>query len=120
MADFVKRFRIASGPADKMFLRPVLTKARPLHRCFSTVDASEIKKFSEKAAEWWDPDGEFGMLQIMNPARVSYVRKQLGVDPESSKPFQGLNMLDIGCGGGFLSEVNGIRNEARRIYCANI
>ncbi|KAI8146564.1 3-demethylubiquinone-9 3-methyltransferase UbiG [Fennellomyces sp. T-0311] len=71
-------------------------------RRFSTIDASEVRKFSEKSAEWWDPDGEFGMLQLMNPARVHYVRNQL--NKTGPKPFENLNMLDIGCGGGLLSE----------------
>lgn len=80
-------------------------------RHFSTIDASEVKKFSAKSAEWWDPDGEFGMLQLMNPARVRYIRDQL-VNPTNTttattgKPFESLKMLDIGCGGGLLSEVN--------------
>ncbi|KAI8077392.1 S-adenosyl-L-methionine-dependent methyltransferase [Gilbertella persicaria] len=73
---------------------------------FSTIDKTEVKKFSDKAAEWWDPSGEFGMLQLLNPPRVSYVRDQL-VDKEvaeTSTPFKNLRMLDIGCGGGLLSE----------------
>ncbi|KAI9494956.1 3-demethylubiquinone-9 3-methyltransferase protein [Zychaea mexicana] len=73
-------------------------------RRFSTIDASEVRKFSEKSAEWWDPDGEFGMLQLMNPARVRYVREQLGFSAIEPKPFQNMKMLDIGCGGGLLSE----------------
>ncbi|KAI9248253.1 3-demethylubiquinone-9 3-methyltransferase protein [Phascolomyces articulosus] len=78
-------------------------------RHFTTIDASEVKKFSAKSAEWWDPDGEFGMLQLMNPARVRYVRDQLAdqstsIGITSNKPFENLKMLDIGCGGGLLSE----------------
>ncbi|KAI7849582.1 3-demethylubiquinone-9 3-methyltransferase [Circinella umbellata] len=77
-------------------------------RHFSTIDANEVKKFSAKSAEWWDPDGEFGMLQLMNPARVRYVRDQLvnqtNTTTPTSKPFESLKMLDIGCGGGLLSE----------------
>jgi 2-polyprenyl-6-hydroxyphenyl methylase/3-demethylubiquinone-9 3-methyltransferase len=82
------------------------TTAKP---SFSTVDKAEVQKFSDKAAEWWDPSGEFSMLQLLNPPRVSYVRDQLvGSNSEaalSGKPFDGLRMLDIGCGGGLLSEV---------------
>lgn len=82
------------------------TTAKP---SFTTIDKAEVQKFSDKAAEWWDPSGEFGMLQLLNPPRVSYVRDQLvGTNSEaakSGKPFAGLRMLDIGCGGGLLSEV---------------
>ncbi|KAF7722819.1 hypothetical protein EC973_002664 [Apophysomyces ossiformis] len=69
---------------------------------FSTVDKGEVQKFSNKSAEWWDPDGEFGMLQLLNAPRVAYVRDQL--QRPGSRPFDGLRMLDIGCGGGLLSE----------------
>ncbi|KAJ3281832.1 hypothetical protein HK104_011251 [Borealophlyctis nickersoniae] len=75
----------------------------------TTVDPSEILKFSRAAAEWWNPHGEFGMLHRMNPVRVRYIRSILekfggeGVLPVD-KPFQGMRMLDIGCGGGLLSE----------------
>lgn len=76
---------------------------------FTTIDKAEVQKFSDKSAEWWDPAGEFGMLQLLNPPRVSYVRDQLvGAHSEAAKggkPFKGLRMLDIGCGGGLLSEV---------------
>lgn len=76
---------------------------------FTTIDKAEVQKFSDKAAEWWDPSGEFSMLQLLNPPRVSYVRDQLvGADSEaakSGKPFANIRMLDIGCGGGLLSEV---------------
>ncbi|RCI00113.1 hypothetical protein CU098_011939, partial [Rhizopus stolonifer] len=75
---------------------------------FTTVDKAEVQKFSDKAAEWWDPSGEFGMLQLLNTPRVSYVRDQLvGSGSEASKggkPFEGKRMLDIGCGGGLFSE----------------
>ncbi|CAO3664920.1 unnamed protein product [Rhizopus stolonifer] len=75
---------------------------------FTTVDKVEVQKFSDKAAEWWDPSGEFGMLQLLNAPRVSYVRDQLvGSGSEAAKggkPFEGKRMLDIGCGGGLFSE----------------
>lgn len=76
---------------------------------FTTIDKAEVQKFSDKAAEWWNPSGEFAMLQLLNPPRVTYVRDQLvGSNSEaakSGKPFTGKRMLDIGCGGGLLSEV---------------
>ncbi|KAI7892602.1 S-adenosyl-L-methionine-dependent methyltransferase [Mucor mucedo] len=75
---------------------------------FTTIDKAEVQKFSDKAAEWWDPKGEFAMLQLLNPPRVSYVRDQLvgaaSDAAQSGKPFAGIKMLDIGCGGGLLSE----------------
>lgn len=77
---------------------------------FTTIDKAEVQKFSDKAAEWWDPSGEFSMLQLLNPPRVSYVRDQLVGEnsdkAKSGKPFEGIKMLDIGCGGGLLSEVS--------------
>ncbi|KAJ2957274.1 hypothetical protein NQZ79_g6977 [Umbelopsis isabellina] len=71
---------------------------------FTTIDAEEVKKFSAKSAEWWDPHGEFGMLHLMNPTRVSYIRDRVAPNNHGSTPFNGLRMLDIGCGGGLLSE----------------
>ncbi|KAG1168853.1 hypothetical protein G6F70_008886 [Rhizopus microsporus] len=91
--------------------RTVIT--RSLHKytkdpSFTTIDKAEVKKFSDKAAEWWNPSGEFAMLQLLNPPRVTYVRDQLvGSNSEAAKsgrPFIGKRMLDIGCGGGLLSE----------------
>lgn len=81
---------------------------RNLQRSYSSnssVDAEEVKKFNAMSQQWWDPDGEFGMLQLMNPVRVRYIRDQLAQNDEIH-PFKGLRMLDIGCGGGLLSEVN--------------
>ncbi|KAI8072507.1 S-adenosyl-L-methionine-dependent methyltransferase [Gongronella butleri] len=88
-------------------LRPSVV-SRSATRCLSsgagvtTIDAAEIKKFSAISEEWWDPHGAFGMLQLLNPPRVAYVRERLGVD--APLPFKNLRMLDIGCGGGLLSE----------------
>ena len=60
------------------------------------------------AAEWWDPAGKFAPLHKFNPVRLSFIRDQaaahFGRDTRSLKPFQGLSLLDIGCGGGLLSE----------------
>ncbi|KAH8557008.1 S-adenosyl-L-methionine-dependent methyltransferase [Umbelopsis sp. PMI_123] len=87
-------------------LRPLVTKNRHVRALsqFSTIDAEEVKKFSAKSAEWWDPHGEFGMLHLMNPTRVSYIRDRISTDSKETTPFKGLRMLDIGCGGGLLSE----------------
>ncbi len=74
----------------------------------TTIDADEVERFSAMAAEWWDPKGKFRPLHKFNPVRLAYVRDQVaarfGRDPHSSRPFEGLRFLDIGCGGGLLCE----------------
>ena len=71
-------------------------------------DPSEIAKFEAMAAEWWDPKGKFKPLHMMNPIRLGYITTQIatefGRDLKSPRPFEGLRLLDIGCGGGLLSE----------------
>lgn len=73
-----------------------------------TVDAAEIAKFEAMAAEWWNPDGKFKPLHMLQPCRLDYVVDQIcaefGRDPKGPRPFAGLRLLDIGCGGGLLSE----------------
>jgi 2-polyprenyl-6-hydroxyphenyl methylase / 3-demethylubiquinone-9 3-methyltransferase len=73
-----------------------------------TVDAAEIAKFEAMAAEWWDPAGKFKPLHMLNPCRLDYIVDQVtaefGRDPRGPKPLAGLRLLDIGCGGGLLSE----------------
>ncbi|UWP88938.1 bifunctional 2-polyprenyl-6-hydroxyphenol methylase/3-demethylubiquinol 3-O-methyltransferase UbiG [Aliiroseovarius crassostreae] len=74
----------------------------------SSVDPSEVEKFAAMAAEWWDPTGKFKPLHMMNPVRLDYITSQIaaefGRDLSDDKPFAGLRILDIGCGGGLLSE----------------
>ena len=74
----------------------------------STVDPSEIAKFEAMAAEWWDPEGKFKPLHMLNPCRLDYITAQIAGefdrDLTSPRPFDGLRLLDIGCGGGLLSE----------------
>ena len=74
----------------------------------TTIDAGEIDRFSRMAQEWWDPTGKFRPLHKFNPVRLTYIRDKVaghfGRDPKSLKPFEGLRFLDIGCGGGLLSE----------------
>ncbi len=74
----------------------------------STVDPSEIAKFEAMAAEWWDPNGKFKPLHMLNPCRLDYITSQIAGefdrDLANSAPFEGLRILDIGCGGGLLSE----------------
>ncbi|WP_170386820.1 bifunctional 2-polyprenyl-6-hydroxyphenol methylase/3-demethylubiquinol 3-O-methyltransferase UbiG [Ruegeria atlantica] len=74
----------------------------------NTVDPSEIAKFEAMAAEWWDPHGKFKPLHMMNPCRLDYITQQIAGefdrDLKAPNPFQDLRLLDIGCGGGLLSE----------------
>ena len=73
-----------------------------------SVDDAEVARFSAMAAEWWKPDGKFAVLHAFNPVRVSYIRDHVcaafGLDPERLRPLTGVKLLDIGCGGGLLSE----------------
>lgn len=74
----------------------------------NTVDTAEVARFSAMAAEWWDPRGKFRPLHKFNPVRLAYIKAKVashyGCDAASMKPFGGLRFLDIGCGGGLLSE----------------
>lgn len=74
----------------------------------NTVDPAEVAKFQAMAAEWWDPNGKFRPLHMMNPVRLDYITRQIaaeyGRDLTTARPFAGLRLLDIGCGGGLLSE----------------
>lgn len=74
----------------------------------STIDQSEVDRFSAMAAEWWDPTGKFRPLHKINPVRLAYIRdkaaENFGRDPKAHRPLEGLRILDIGCGGGLLSE----------------
>jgi len=73
-----------------------------------SVDPAEVAKFAAMAAQWWDPAGKFAPLHKFNPVRLSFIRDQAaahyGRDCRSVRPFEGLSLLDIGCGGGLLSE----------------
>ncbi|RBP96957.1 3-demethylubiquinone-9 3-methyltransferase [Rhodobacter sp. 140A] len=73
-----------------------------------TIDPAEVAKFEAMAAEWWDPNGKFKPLHMLNPCRLDYlvtqIAAQFGRDLKAPRPFDGLRLLDIGCGGGLLSE----------------
>jgi 2-polyprenyl-6-hydroxyphenyl methylase/3-demethylubiquinone-9 3-methyltransferase len=75
---------------------------------YTSIDPDEVEQFSRIAAEWWDPRGKFKPLHQINPVRIGYIRDQvcaaLGRDEKSVTPFEGLSLLDIGCGGGLIAE----------------
>jgi 2-polyprenyl-6-hydroxyphenyl methylase/3-demethylubiquinone-9 3-methyltransferase len=74
----------------------------------SSIDPAEVAKFSAMAEEWWDPTGKFAPLHKFNPVRLGFIRdvaaEHFGRDSKSLRPFEGLSLLDIGCGGGLLCE----------------
>ncbi|MBY6164230.1 bifunctional 2-polyprenyl-6-hydroxyphenol methylase/3-demethylubiquinol 3-O-methyltransferase UbiG [Pseudooceanicola nitratireducens] len=73
-----------------------------------TIDPAEVAKFEAMAADWWNPDGKFKPLHMLNPTRLDYITTQIaaeyGRDLSADRPFEGLRILDIGCGGGLLCE----------------
>lgn len=77
-------------------------------RARTTIDDAEVERFSRLAAEWWNPAGKFKPLHKFNPVRLAYIREKVcerfGRDPRAPKPFEGLRILDIGCGGGLIAE----------------
>jgi len=98
----------------------------------TTINDAEIAKFTAMAEEWWDPRGKFKPLHKFNPVRLGYIREYLlahfGRDGTAIRPFEGLNILDVGCGGGLLCEplarlgasVTGIDAAERNIAIARI
>ena len=73
----------------------------------STINKKEIEKFSKMATEWWDPKGKFKPLHKFNPIRIKYIKENIINDfklKNKTKPLDKINILDIGCGGGLLSE----------------
>lgn len=73
-----------------------------------SIDPHEVAKFEAMANEWWDPNGKFKPLHMLNPCRLDYIVQQISEEFErdlaTNAPFKGLRVLDIGCGGGLLSE----------------
>ena len=73
----------------------------------STINEAELEKFNKIAEEWWDPNGKFKPLHKFNPIRIEYIKNNIIKDFNNSKrkkPLEGVSILDIGCGGGLLSE----------------
>ena len=74
----------------------------------TTVDKTEIEKFSKMAEDWWNPKGKFKPLHLFNPARIKFIKEKLifhfKLNANSSTPLKKLKILDIGCGGGLLCE----------------
>lgn len=74
----------------------------------SSIDPAETARFERLARLWWNPDGPFRPLHRLNALRLGYIRERLaghfGLDPTAERPLAGLRVLDIGCGGGLLSE----------------
>jgi 2-polyprenyl-6-hydroxyphenyl methylase / 3-demethylubiquinone-9 3-methyltransferase len=73
-----------------------------------TVDKSEVERFAGNAAEWWNQRGPFATLHQITPIRLAYLREEIlrhfGGDPRSPRPFAGVSVVDIGCGGGLVAE----------------
>ena len=102
-----------------------------LARKTASVDPVEIEKFSLLATEWWDPAGQFAPLHKFNPIRLKFIREtaaaHFGGGAKPLRPFEGFTLLDIGCGGGLLSEpmarlgfaVTGVDPSARNIGTAS-
>ena len=98
----------------------------------TTVNKKEIEKFSRMAEEWWDVDGKFKPLHKFNPIRIKYIKESVienfKLQNNEKLPLNGINLLDIGCGGGLLSEpmcrlgatVTGIDASAKNIEIAKI
>ena len=73
----------------------------------NSINKKEIEKFSNMAAEWWDPEGKFKPLHKFNPIRIKYIKENIVKEfqlKNKKYPLSGINVLDIGCGGGLLSE----------------
>ena len=97
----------------------------------NSVNKKEIEKFSKMAAEWWDPNGKFKPLHKFNPIRIRYIKENIINSfklKSKKKPLDNINILDIGCGGGLLSEpmtrlganVTGIDASSKNINIAKL
>jgi 2-polyprenyl-6-hydroxyphenyl methylase / 3-demethylubiquinone-9 3-methyltransferase len=79
-----------------------------VHASDATVDIGEVERFAAQASAWWDTEGSLRALHRLNPVRLGFIRLRLlshfGRDPSLLRPFTGLSLLDIGCGGGIVAE----------------
>ena len=103
-----------------------------VHAAGASVDPADVARFSRIAAEWWDPRGKFAPLHRFNPQRLEFIRElalaRFGRDARAARPFEGLRLLDIGCGGGLLAEpmtrlgfaVTGVDASERNIGTARV
>src|ERR671932_458920 len=77
-------------------------------RASASVDPGEVARFERRAARWGDADGPMRALHRLNPVRLAYIRdaacRTFARDPRAPFPLSGLTVLDVGCGGGILSE----------------
>ena len=73
----------------------------------NTINKKEIEKFSKIAEEWWNPEGKFKPLHKFNPIRISYIKESI-INTfkllNKKEPLKNIKILDVGCGGGLLSE----------------
>jgi 2-polyprenyl-6-hydroxyphenyl methylase/3-demethylubiquinone-9 3-methyltransferase len=107
-----------------------LSEQEALRGTSGTIDRGEIDRFAAPAESWWDAEGSFRALHLINPARLGFIRQHLTAhfcgEPSSLRPFDGLTLLDIGCGGGLVAEpmarlgftVTGIDTSAEAIDAA--
>ena len=98
----------------------------------TTINKEEIQKFSKLAEEWWDVNGKFKPLHMFNPIRIEYITEKIKIHfklkKDKSNYLEGLNILDIGCGGGLISEpmarlganVTGIDASEKNIHIAKL
>ena len=74
----------------------------------TTIDKTEIEKFSKLALDWWNPNGKFKPLHLFNPVRIDFIKEKIislfKLDPKNEQPLKKIKILDIGCGGGLLCE----------------
>ena len=101
-------------------------------RLMTTINKEEIQKFSKLADEWWDANGKFKPLHVFNPVRIKYIKEKcishFNLKGNGDKPLSSLKILDIGCGGGLISEpmcrlgaqVTGMDASSRNITVAQI